>query len=80
MEPAMSPPLGWPILRKFDNLSVQFKASLASALLLVCLLGLGAHAYQVKPSDWNSYLELIDVLQKYWTSGNIPAESPHVHG
>ena len=41
----MTPPRGWPILRKFDNLSVQFKASLASALLLVCLLALGAHAY-----------------------------------
>ena len=41
----MTPPRGWPILRKFDNLSVQFKASVASALLLVCLLALGAHAY-----------------------------------
>ena len=29
----------------FDNMSIQFRATLASALLLVCLLGLGAHAY-----------------------------------
>jgi signal transduction histidine kinase/CheY-like chemotaxis protein len=29
----------------FDNLSVQFKATLASGFLLACLLGLGAHAY-----------------------------------
>ena len=41
----MTPPRAWPSLRKFDNLSVQFKASLASGLLLVCLLALGAHAY-----------------------------------
>ncbi|MBS0452617.1 MAG: response regulator [Proteobacteria bacterium] len=29
----------------FNNLSIQFKATFASALLLACLLGLGAHAY-----------------------------------
>jgi serine phosphatase RsbU (regulator of sigma subunit)/HAMP domain-containing protein len=29
----------------FDDLPIQFKASLASALLLVCLLALGANAY-----------------------------------
>ena len=34
-------------------------------------LQLGAHAYQVKPNDWNSYLDLIVTLQKYWASGNI---------
>jgi serine phosphatase RsbU (regulator of sigma subunit)/PAS domain-containing protein len=32
-------------LSSFDDLPIQFKASLASALLLVCLLALGAHAY-----------------------------------
>ena len=41
----MNPPRTWPILSSFDNLPIQFKASLASALLLVCLLALGAHAY-----------------------------------
>lgn len=29
----------------FDDLPIQFKASLASALLLLCLLALGANAY-----------------------------------
>ena len=29
----------------FNNLSIQIKASAASALLLICLLGLGANAY-----------------------------------
>ena len=27
---------------------------------------LGAHAYQVKPSNWDDYLQLIDTLTKYW--------------
>src|SRR6516225_1762653 len=29
----------------FNNLSIQTKASIASVLLLICLLGLGANAY-----------------------------------
>ena len=36
---------GWPGLGSFDDLPIQFKASLASALLLICLLALGANAY-----------------------------------
>ena len=35
----------WPALGRFDDLPIQLKASLASALLLVCLLSLGANAY-----------------------------------
>ncbi len=34
-----------PIVRIFNNLSIQLKASIASLLLLICLLGLGANAY-----------------------------------
>ncbi len=34
-----------PLIGIFNNLSVQIKASVASALLLVCLLALGANAY-----------------------------------
>jgi signal transduction histidine kinase/DNA-binding response OmpR family regulator/HAMP domain-containing protein len=33
------------LLGIFNNLSIQLKASAASALLLICLLGLGANAY-----------------------------------
>jgi signal transduction histidine kinase/CheY-like chemotaxis protein/HAMP domain-containing protein len=33
------------VLGIFNNLSIQLKASAASALLLICLLGLGANAY-----------------------------------
>ena len=33
------------ILGVFNNLSIQIKASAASALLLICLLGLGTNAY-----------------------------------
>jgi len=33
------------VLRVFNNLSIQLKASIASLLLLICLLGLGANAY-----------------------------------
>ena len=33
------------VLGIFNNLSIQIKASAASALLLICLLGLGANAY-----------------------------------
>jgi signal transduction histidine kinase/CheY-like chemotaxis protein len=33
------------ILGIFNNLSIQIKASIASVLLLICLLGLGANAY-----------------------------------
>jgi len=35
----------WSVLRFFNNLSIQIKASIASVLLLICLLGLGANAY-----------------------------------
>jgi len=34
-----------PVMRIFNNLSIQLKASIASLLLLVCLLGLGVNAY-----------------------------------
>jgi adenylate cyclase len=34
-----------PVMRIFNNLSIQLKASIASLLLLICLLGLGANAY-----------------------------------
>jgi signal transduction histidine kinase/HAMP domain-containing protein len=33
------------VLGIFNNLSIQIKASIASVLLLICLLGLGANAY-----------------------------------
>lgn len=29
-------------------------------------LRMGATAYQVKPSDWHGYLDLLDTLKKYW--------------
>jgi signal transduction histidine kinase/CheY-like chemotaxis protein/HAMP domain-containing protein len=35
----------WSVLGIFNNLSIQTKASIASVLLLICLLGLGANAY-----------------------------------
>jgi signal transduction histidine kinase/CheY-like chemotaxis protein len=35
----------WSVLDIFNNLSIQIKASIASVLLLICLLGLGANAY-----------------------------------
>ena len=35
----------WSVLGIFNNLSIQIKASIASVLLLICLLGLGANAY-----------------------------------
>jgi two-component system response regulator len=43
-------------------------------------LHLGAYAYQVKPNDWTSYLELIDSLQKYWASGHMPTTGQHTNG
>jgi signal transduction histidine kinase/DNA-binding response OmpR family regulator len=33
------------VMRIFNNLSIQLKASIASLLLLICLLGLGVNAY-----------------------------------
>jgi serine phosphatase RsbU (regulator of sigma subunit)/HAMP domain-containing protein len=42
---AMNSARGWHGLGSFDDLPIQFKASLASALLLICLLALGANAY-----------------------------------
>jgi signal transduction histidine kinase/DNA-binding response OmpR family regulator/HAMP domain-containing protein len=33
------------VLRVFNNLSIQLKASIASLLLLICLMGLGVNAY-----------------------------------
>ena len=33
------------VIRIFNNLSIQIKASIASVLLLICLLALGANAY-----------------------------------
>ena len=41
----MNPADRWSRRGRFDDLPIQLKASLASALLLVCLLALGAHAY-----------------------------------
>ncbi len=34
-----------PVMRMFNNLSIQLKASVASLVLLICLLGLGVNAY-----------------------------------
>jgi len=44
-KPAKSAPAHWAVLTIFNNLSIQIKASIASVLLLICLLGLGANAY-----------------------------------
>lgn len=41
----MNPADRWSGRGRFDDLPIQLKASLASALLLICLLALGAHAY-----------------------------------
>jgi len=44
-KPTKSAPAHWSVLSIFNNLSIQIKASIASVLLLICLLGLGANAY-----------------------------------
>ena len=44
-KPTKTAAAGWSALGIFNNLPILIKASIASVLLLICLLGLGANAY-----------------------------------
>jgi signal transduction histidine kinase/CheY-like chemotaxis protein/HAMP domain-containing protein len=44
-EPTNTAAAIWSAIQIFNNLSIQIKASIASVVLLICLLGLGANAY-----------------------------------
>jgi signal transduction histidine kinase/DNA-binding response OmpR family regulator len=50
------------VLGNFNNLSIQIKASIASVLLLICLLGLGANAYLTSTRSAEGLRELTNEL------------------